>query len=203
MTIEVKNYYKNADGSDGHLYQHYYTKDGKADGEFIMYYSTGHLNTHTFYVKGKRHGYYKDYYPNGSLKIDAMYENGDKTIHKDYYEGPENGIGSIKVIASFDDGVFNGPYKVYYDILPDEEPVGHIDSIPHGPLKQENNNFNGKGHGVIKKYHRNGKLMTQYLLNNGIPRGIAKDYNESGELIKTTNYDESLRFLSAFGLNVI
>ena len=202
MTTEVKTYYKNSDGSDGQLKEHYYLKDDKMDGTYIAYYDTGHLNTQTFIVNGVRHGYYKDYYPNGSLKIDAVYENGLKTIHKDYYQGPENNIGCVKVITSLQNGVFHGPYKVYYDVSPGEEPVGYIDSIPHGILKQENNNFNGKGHGVIKKYHPNGKLMTQYLLNKGIPRGIAKDYNESGELIKTTNYDESLRFLSAFGLNM-
>ena len=226
MSTEVKMYYKNPDGSDGNLKEHYYLKDGKKDGEFLMYfennqlqikttyksnyyegafvayYPDGTLNTETFFVNGKQHGTYKDYHPNGSLKIIATYENGFKVLHKDFYLGPSNGIGHPKVVAQCKDGRFHGSYKVYYDILPGEAPSQIIDSVPYGPLKQENNNLNGEGHGVIKKYHRNGKLMTMYLLNHGIPRGISKTYNEAGELIESKNYDDYVNFLSALGVNM-
>lgn len=201
MATEIKTYYKNTDGSDGQMKEHYYLKNNKLHNEYIGYYPTGHLNTRTFCVDGKRHGYYKDYYSNGSLKVDAIYEHDLKVFHKDYYIGPENGIGNVKVIAFYEKGVLHGSYKVYYDISPGESPIGHIDSIPHGVLKQENNNFQGKGHGIIKKYHPNGNLMAQYLLNNGVPRGIGKIYNESGELIKTENYDDSVKLLSSLGFN--
>jgi antitoxin component YwqK of YwqJK toxin-antitoxin module len=196
---EVKNYYKNPDGSDGNLKEHYYTKEGIYHGEFISYYSTGHLYIVTTFKDGKRHGVYKDYYPNGSLKIDAVYDNDLKVIHKDYYIGPENGIGNLKVVVRCKNGLYDGPYRAFYDMLPSEEPSGFIESIPHGILKEESNDLNGKPHGIVKMYHRNGKLKQQTIMNHGVPRGITKFYDESGNQISEINYDEISRLFSLIG----
>lgn len=218
MTIEVKTYYKKPDGSDGQLKEHFFLEDGKKDGlattyypngqifktenyksgiydgPFVVYYETGYLNAEITFVNGKR-STYKDYYPNGSLKIDAMYEDGLKTIHKDFYIGPENGRGNLKVIVRCENGVFHGPYKAHYDIAPGTEPSGYIDSIPHGPIKEESNDYQGKTHGIVKHYHPNGKIMRITLMNHGIPRGISKTYNEAGDVIETINYDNPLNSL--------
>lgn len=225
MVIEVKTYYKKPDGSDDNLKEHYFLKDGKKDGlsltyypngklfksenyksgiydgPFIVYYDTGHLNTEINFVNGKITGNYKDYYPNGSLKIDAMYEDGLKAIHKDFHIGPENGVGNLKVIVCCENGAFHGPYRSYYDIIPGTEPTGYIESSPHGPLKEESNDYHGKPHGIVKHYHPNGKIMRITLMNHGIPRGISKIYNEAGDVIQTINYDDPLSILQSLRQN--
>jgi antitoxin component YwqK of YwqJK toxin-antitoxin module len=212
MSVEVKEYYKNPDGSCKCLKIEYSTFKGKAHGSYteyyengkikmiqnyqhgilhgpvVSYYESGHLSIEMTLQNNKRNGIYKDYYPNGSLKIIVNYVNEKREgIYKDYYPGPENGVGKLKVIVNCVNGFFHGIYKSYYDVLEGTEAIQDENGI-HGVLKEECNDYQGKIHGILKRYFPNGKLKEQIIMNYGIPRGISKIYNSDGEIIETKNY---------------
>ncbi len=67
-------------------------KDGKRDGETVLYDEDGNKKAEISYVGDVMHGAFKWYYPNGTLKGVRIMDNGKETEHFQVY----NPDGSIK-----------------------------------------------------------------------------------------------------------
>ena len=100
----VKTFYDN--GKPAHSYQ---VKNGRRDGEAIVYYSNGKLWEKEHYKDGMLDGSYESYYENGQLEVKCTYIDGEEEGSYVAYE--KDG----KLIESFNyvNGSKHGEAKYY------------------------------------------------------------------------------------------
>ena len=86
-------------------------KDGKKEGERILYYESGQLKDKINYKDGALEGERLEYFENGQLKEKVIYKDGKKEGEGLWYY--ENGQLEEKV--NYKEGVKNGEWLNYYD----------------------------------------------------------------------------------------
>ena len=147
----VEHYFITPDSIKNGLYQAYYDngevqeksfyKDGKLDGERMLYFDNGGVEISEAYVEGVMTGPYKVYYKSGQVQLEQNFENGQLTGTSIKYH--EN--GKLAEEVSFVDGEENGPFKEYY---------------PNGEVHWEGNYLNGDNEfGLLKEYDESGELI--------------------------------------------
>ena len=74
---EIKTYY-----TGGQLQRHYYTVDGRRQGEFKWWHENGQLHIFNNYVNDLVHGECKEWYDNGQLNV--LYHYHYNKLHGEY-----------------------------------------------------------------------------------------------------------------------
>jgi len=129
--------------------------------------------------ENKRSGVVETYYENGNLKSKVFYKNGKREgAALEYYEN-----GNVEAIKSFKadklDGISNWYYEDGGELWEGRFKEGRI-LDKNGKLKQ----------GVVKSYHKNGNLRSEYYSIDGLFEGTAKYYSKDGKLIEVKQYKE-------------
>ena len=147
-----------------------YYKDGKKQGQWIIYYPNGNIKSKITFKDNKPYGPAEIYYPNGQLS-----EKGFWKINKwigDYQYYYSNGKPQYLWHYN-EEGKREGVQKYFY---------------PNGQLMMEGNWQNGKEQGVMKEYYENGVLKRLSNWQNGQINGKVVEYNRQGKIKRQLYY---------------
>lgn len=129
-------------------------KNGKLDGQRVLFYPDGDTLIVETYQEDLFDGPYKSFYPSGQLKLICTYQNNHiegKLLQ--YYES-----GQLKEEVLFLDDNENGPFKEYH---------------PNGQLSVEGSYKDGDNeHGPLKFYDEQGQHYKTMECNMGICRTV-------------------------------
>ena len=193
-------------------------EDGKRQGYWKEFYPTGELKSEGNYIDSKQDGGWKFYFENQKIEVTGRYKNGKKegTWYWYYPNGEllqeENWIGG-KLDGEFLEYDENGNTIVKGEYLEDTEEgewfyvQGHAvekgiyydgmrtgvwttkwreDGKPISEIEYDQNLCNGK----FTLYYNNGNIRETGKYSGGERVGVWNLYDESGELILTTVYDD-------------
>lgn len=148
-------------------------------------YPSGKLKSETQYVNDKKHGIQKEYYETGELESETSYLNGkEHGITKQYFYHKTEGEYQGHSEHTFVEGKGVGNLTVY-------DKNGKLSS--EIPMEFSYNGKEGREqkwgtNGVEKTYFESGKLKSEIPIVYSKKHGVAKFYNESGNLEKTIEY---------------
>ena len=173
--------------------QGYYTNSNQ-EGEWKFYFEDQRIEVEGRYKNGKKEGAWYWYYPNGALlqeenwsegKLDGAFveynENGEITAKGEYLEGTEEGEwfyiqGHAIEKGIYYDGMRTGLWTTKW--LENKNLISEIE--------YDQNLFHGK-HTI---YYANGKIRESGKYSGGERVGVWQLFDEEGELILTTVYEE-------------
>lgn len=145
--------------------------DNSNRSEAYAYHENGKLMSFGIYRGEKKDSIWSYYGPSERLSMKETYKmnvlHGQKVI---YYVPQVAGVPTKykAQVLTYKNGVLDGKFYNYYN---------------DGTLKEEGNYLNDKKHGVIKKYHPNGKLQFLLRYKNGAFHGWQMTYNNMGSEI--------------------
>ena len=193
-------------------------EDGKRQGLWKEYYPTGELKSQGHYINSKQEGDWKFYFENQRIEVEGRYKNGKKEgawywyypngnilqeenwnngkLDGDFFE--YNETGEITVKGEYVEGTEEGEWfyiqgkaiekGVYYDGMRTGlwTTKWREEGTSISEIEYDQNLFNGK-HTL---YYHNGNVKETGKYSSGERVGIWYLYDEEGELILTTVYDE-------------
>jgi len=184
-----KEYY-----STGELKSQGHYINSNQEGEWKFYFENQRVEVEGSYKNGKKEGAWFWYYPNGDLlqeenwsqgKLDGEFmeynENGEITVRGEYLEGTEEGEwfyiqGKAIEKGTYYDGMRTGIWTTKW----------RENGILISEIEYDHNLFHGKH--VL--YYYNGKIRETGKYSGGERVGSWQLYDEEGELLLTTVYDE-------------
>jgi antitoxin component YwqK of YwqJK toxin-antitoxin module len=112
-----------------------------------------------------------------------------------FYDG--DNLGKIKTMASYTDGILNGPYLELSNRGQIETEVqyannqynGKFATYKFGRATKEVNYKNNELDGVTKEYNAKGGVQKEINYKNGKQHGFMRYYNEEGEVTVEYEYD--------------
>jgi antitoxin component YwqK of YwqJK toxin-antitoxin module len=192
------------DGKRQGLWKEFYTAgelksegnyiDSKQEGTWKFYFENQKIEVKGSYKNGKKVGRWYWYYPNGELlqeenwsngKLEGEFleynENGDILVKGEYLEGTEEGEWFYIQGNAIEKGVYNDGMRTGLWTTKWRE-----NGIPISEIEYDQNFFHGK-HNL---YNSLGKIRESGKYSGGERVGIWYLYDENGELILTTVYEE-------------
>ncbi|MDR2971430.1 MAG: hypothetical protein LBU83_05825 [Bacteroidales bacterium] len=193
-------------------------ENGKRQGVWKEYYITGELKSQGHYINSNQEGNWKFYFENQRIEVEGLYKNGKKEgVWYWYYPNgailQEENWRTGKLDGDFLEYNENGEITVKGEYLEDTEEgewfyiQGHAvekgvyyDGMRTGvwttkwretgtlisEIEYDHNLFNGK----YTTYYYNGKIRETGKYSSGERVGIWYLYDEEGELMLTTVYDD-------------
>ncbi len=148
---------------EGHLISHYPNgsimeeatfKNGKMNGERILYDSAGHIVSKEFIVNDLFEGPYTSYYSNGQIKSQGQYKNNEMSGTWSFYYPS----GQLKEEVEFENNKENGPFVEYHK---------------NGKISAKGNYLDGdQEHGLLQLYDSTGTLERKMNCTHGICKTI-------------------------------
>jgi antitoxin component YwqK of YwqJK toxin-antitoxin module len=170
----------------------------KLNGVSNYYDSLGNLSKTTTYENGRKHGFERYYAPDGrvtailryahdnllsSEQLNQLDKNGNKIgVWKEFY--PD---GQLKSFANYDVGKLDGYFREY-------SPTGMITKqnfYREGIVNKEVEAQLNKTADVVVKTREDGTLLSKGSLIDGKPVGIHREFDEKGNVISASEYDEN------------
>jgi len=184
-----KEYYPTGElKSQGHY------SNSNQEGEWKFYFENQKVEVEGRYKNGKKEGAWYWYYPNSALlqeenwsqgKLDGEFveynENGEITVKGEYIEGTEEGEWFYTQGNAIEKGVYYDGMRTGLWTTKWRENGTLISEIEY-----DQNLFHGK-HNI---YYPNGKIRETGKYSGGERVGIWLLYDNEGELLLTTVYDE-------------
>ena len=110
-----------------------------------------------------------------------------------YYDGSH--VGKVKSIASYSDGILNGPYYELSNRGQIEKEVNYANNkydgkfivYKYGRIMQEADYVDNKLNGVFKEYYNGGGIQKEINYQDGKQHGQMKYFNENGDV--TVEYE--------------
>lgn len=183
-------------------------KEGREQGDWILFYPTGETFAEGAYEDGKRIGLWKFYHQNGKLSQKGNYrdglshgdwtwyfENGSVKREEGYRKGKEDGefieydqVGEVIHKGAYIDGYKNGPW--FYLVNDHKETGEFIDGEKTGQWEAvysdtgktyfKGEYLNGVAIGKHKYFYPNGRVKLEGKYTGGVRDGDWKYYDESG-----------------------
>ena len=148
-------------------------KEGKQEGEDLIYNLQGVLQTKAQYQNGKLQGERFTYHVPGHLNVASDFKQGvEEGTFRQFYDN-----GRKKIVAGSQNDQLHGAYRSYFI---------------SGQLESEAQYQQGKLHGTYKSYHENGQLEFETSYQNGELNGLTKTYHDNGKLLRTITYVNNL-----------
>jgi len=139
-----------ADSTGEHILSKRTYKNGKYDGERLLYYDNGNLSEKSYYKDGYRHSNYFSYDENGKINGKGNFTNGNGQISW-YYEN-----GKVNEVENYKNDKKNGEYLSYYENGKIEEKANYKDDLLDGNFIS----YNTDGLIVDKLTYQAGKTTT-------------------------------------------
>lgn len=138
----------------------------------------------------------------GTMVTKAIKKNGSGDIIEEGYvsDGKRNGVwityydgdnkGRYKSVASYSDGLLNGPFLTFTNRGQIESEVQYANNMYNGRyakykfgrLEQEINYMENQLHGPSKEFDNKGNIKKEVNYSNGKQDGVMRYYNEEGEV---------------------
>ena len=172
--------------ANGKLYSEGNVKGQEPYGPLKYFDKEGNVRMEESFVDGKLEGTSKEYYKNGKVELELNFR-GNKLngISKFYLED-----GKLAQEDEYVDGQLNGKVTRYYPSGKVQYSMQFKDNVL---LDSTNQPFTG----LFRTYYESGKPELEINLDNGKPKGNAKEYYEDGRLKfeGSYNFDESKKEL--------
>lgn len=130
----------------------------------------------------------------GNLIEKGYISNGKRNgIWLTYYDG--NHAGKVKSIASYSDGILNGPYYELSNRGQIEKEINYANNqyegkyavYKYGRVTQEASYSGNQLNGAFKEYYNDGKVQKEINYKDGKQHGLMRYYNEDGDV--TVEYE--------------
>jgi|SRR6185436_347638 len=171
-TLDPKNkdlVYCEIKNTEGKLQQTGKLLKGRKEGVWRMYNDTEGLISLEEYKSGVLDGIKIQFDESGYMSFDENYKNEKLEGRRTEYR-----YGSVKkFVENYSDGILNGNKKTFYE---------------SGTLQEDGGYKNGKRDGVVTWYNQQEKPSIEYTYKMGIIDGPAKTYFASGNLQTEGNY---------------
>lgn len=128
--------------------------------------------------------------------VEAGFISGGKRngMWMTYYVG--NNAGKVKTLASYSDGILNGPYYELSNRGQIEKEVNYANNkyegkflvYKYGRIIQEADYTDNKLNGSFKEYFNGGGLQKEITYKNGKQDGVMRYYNENGDVTVEYQY---------------
>ncbi len=151
----------------------YTIKEGKLEGNVVMYCMNGKKMRTATFVSGKARGSVQEFScTDGNVLNEYEWENGHFVgIQRIYYEG-------TKIVYRETDFDSQGNIRHMITFFGD------------GSISHEENYVAGKLDGLATIFYPNGAIRVKQQYNKGVPDGLTEEYDENGMIIKTLQYDK-------------
>ncbi len=168
-------------------------KNGKREGEFIIYHDNGQMREKSNYLDDRKFGEFISYHANGKIAEKCEYDKNERTfgVSEKYYD---NGQLKLRIeLKSNKEKDFisyhrNGQIDVKYRCLNVYKKEGpYVRYYENGQLEEEFHYHNDKQTGVARQWDEQGRLKQAEQMENGMINGIC-GYFRSGELIVFGQY---------------
>lgn len=126
------------------------------------------VETFEFIEDSIKHGLMTKHYKE-KISEEAYFSNGKLEGQRKIYFSN----GQVEIIENYKDGIFHGPYLVYYE---------------DGTLNLEAEYINGKMQGSLKRYYESSKLLEEVTMKDNEENGPFKEYYENGQVQWEGNY---------------
>jgi len=132
----------------------------------------------------------------GNLVESGNFVNGQKSGMWLTYYDTEKDVGKVKSIASYTNGILNGPYMELSNRGQIETQVDYRNNQYHGESKtykfgravSVKTYADGKLHGPSLDYHTDGTVQKEINFKDGKQHGSMKWYNEDGKVTMEYEY---------------
>tara|TARA_Y100000588_G_C14189512_1_gene897373 strand:+ start:405 stop:1520 length:1116 start_codon:yes stop_codon:yes gene_type:complete len=157
-------------------------KNGKPDGPHEMYYpsrvdGSSHLKSLNNYKNGKLEGPQENYVNKGQVTSRSYYKNGKPDgPHETYFlDG-----GQLKTLNNYKDGKLEGRQELYRGEY--YEKGGPLELVEHykGGIKE----------GLVQKFNKKGKLISEQTILKGKRHSPFKRYFDTGKLMFEGVYEK-------------
>ncbi len=171
--------------------------DDKLNGLSMYYDSIGNLKRTTNFENGRKHGIER-YFTDGRVTAILRYAHDNllnsETINQTDDKGNKIGVwkdfypdGQLKSFANYDNGKLNGYFREY-------SPIGIITTqnfYTEGIVNKAVENQLNKTADVVVKMREDGTLLSKGSFIDGKPVGIHREFDEKGNVISASEYDEN------------
>jgi antitoxin component YwqK of YwqJK toxin-antitoxin module len=130
-------------------------------------------------------GFAKEYFPNSS-KVKVKVEISNSQRHGKFIEYYEN--GNLAFETQYKNGIQFGPSHSYYDNGNLSQSYNLNEIVSDEMIK----NLNGKRHGRIIEYHKNGNISFESQFKNGIQFGLTNSYYENGIIYRSFHIEDDI-----------
>ncbi len=144
---------------------------------------------------GKRTGVWRKHYENGKIRYQGQFENGKEVGEFKFFDKGSSIPSITKEFSRVSDTAVVKFYNRYGELGSKGKMVGKSREgrwfyyfTNSGVVMSEENYLNGKLHGVVRNYYKNGKMTEEAIYKNNIRNGYSKVYTESGSLIEEVSY---------------
>ncbi len=174
----------------------------KKEGKSFYYYPTGELKETINFSGGERDGIAMEYDRDGT-PITVMEYRSDRLVERQRINRKdENGLkqgtwmefyesGNVKREINYTDNILDGIYREY-------DKDGSLTMVVHYDRGKIRDDAIAEGQPVEirQSFFPDGKVRTSGAYRNNIPVGIHRTYNEEGDVIASTIYDDKGRVSS-------
>ncbi len=136
----------------------------------IMYKKINPITYEEIYTDKDKNGTFKAYYDTGQLEAEGQLSAG---------------VINGRIVSYFKNKSTLEPLRVYRDItyLQHEDIYSYKEYYESGELYSEQSFMKNIPHGLIRFYHKNGKIAMESFFDNGNMIGSFKEFNENGTII--------------------
>lgn len=150
----------------------YFSNNGRTTRS-QMYHQSGYTMARGKYVDQKKDSIWVYYDDRGVISYQEEYKNGALDGQKVFFYAPQDNKLRVARYEYWRNGVRHGEYKEYHD---------------NAELKEEGNYKDGNLDGIVKQYHRNGRIMKVMRYEYAVKHGPWVFYDEKGQSVGTKWY---------------
>jgi antitoxin component YwqK of YwqJK toxin-antitoxin module len=168
----------------------YFKKDMTlVTGIVVTYYNNDSVRKKATFRKGKKHGVTKEWSYDGQLKREEHYKDGLR--HGKIKEWDLNGQLRAELNIIYD-SILDGPYSIWnnkgklieHSVWDNNVKISFKEWRKNGnPVSESQSDKNGDLL-LLRHWHENGQLSSEYRFKNEKLHGKQLDYLENGQLIK-------------------
>ena len=168
----VKSYYEN-----GKIQREFNTKDGKLNGLAKEYLENGNLLGEINYKNDKLDGLMRVYYENNNIKQESNMKNNEPNgIVKNYRDD-----GTLMAEVNYKNGKLDGLNKRFYG------DGSYCERVWNNGERQSQKCYDKDKNeitlnGLVKFYHKNGKMESETNYINGKAEGVSRTYYTKGNI---------------------
>lgn len=174
-------------------------KNNKLNGQRLAWYPTGQLETKQYFKKGKINGIAERYSKTGQLLTREKFKDGhhiDTTVH---WHEKDTSLFKIKVYTSLNNITLDSAKNMFSSVRVSNKHIYnkkgeltyYCSYSREGHLYSETIIDTKLNKQTYKYYHDNGVLSSEMYRVNNLEFGIYREWDKSGELTKSWEYDSS------------
>lgn len=172
------------------------SKAGDATGLWKYYYQNGNLSRTSEFKEGKLNGETVVYLQNGNTRFKRNFKNDDPHGLSEYYKQvgykyEELNYDNGKAVGTMNGFFSNGDLKYEFEYKDDQRNGKYVVYFPDGKIAAKGKFVNDKIDGLFERFYHNGQKSTVVNYNQGDYEGDYETYYSNGQLNNKGKYAEN------------